>query len=137
MHAKEEFVSNMEKMKRLIPHTIKALDQLYASLHEDDVDVVNSGLYTTLPPGELRIELAYDMALYRRLRKAMGNNWIFTYRLFNEFIGAHFIYFEHKEFDVTLDIALELSQEFVEGQSCRLVVDHYQEPEPVYRVECE
>jgi hypothetical protein len=121
---KEKLIKRFENFYKLIPGTIEALSHL-----PDDGD-----LFTSLDPGELRVILPYDIPKYRIFRRKMGKNWVYKYRMFNEFLGCYHVNFEHKTTNINLKIDLELSLEGEHG--CKLVVDYYEQAKPVYKVEC-
>lgn len=120
---KERLIERFNHMQKLIPDTIQALSDL-----PDD-----GYIFTILDPGELWVTLDYNIANYRKYRREMGSNWLFLNRRFNELMGDYEMRFTHATLDVRLMIDLEMSED---GDVCKIVVDHYRKPEPVYRVEC-
>jgi hypothetical protein len=126
---KERLQKRLEKMQKVIPDTIEAMRSL------PELEFLH--LYATLGPGQLRLQMDYNVKKYKMLRKKLGANWIYQEKHFNNHIGAYFIEFKHKILDVSLDIELDMSTELVDGQSCRLVEIDKRPAQPVYKVECE
>jgi len=126
---RERLIERMKNLQNLIPNTMKAIEEL----PEFDFPC---HLSNVLDPGELQIDIEYNLQNYVILRRALGKNYKWQGRWFHGQIGCHFIEFKHKSLDIRLDIKLQLQEEFIEGQSCRLVVDNYTKPEPIYKMEC-
>lgn len=120
---KKELISRFNRIQKLIPDTIQALSDLPD----------NGDLFVNLDPGKLRVILDYDIPEYKKYRKEMGKSWLFQEQHFNELIGCYHVYFIHTTFKVKLTIDLQISKD---NNSCKLVVDHYRQAEPVYRLEC-
>ena len=136
MKNKEKLINRLLHNSQVIPDTISVIDELFSSLPDDIIKEVDKGLYVSLEPDKLRIEMPYNMPTYRKLRRALGTRWTYLKRHFNEYMGAHFIYFRHKKFDdISISIVLNLGG-ISDQYQCKLVVDHYRKPEPVYRMEC-
>lgn len=124
---KDRIIARMREMEKLIPDTIKALNMV-----PDGYD-----LYTSLPPGELRIQMDYNLQDYRVLRRRLRKNWTFKYRRFNQLTGCYYIYFANKSgLDVELVVELVLVDEQPVGQNCKLVIDRY-EQRPIFKVVCD
>lgn len=123
---KQRLIERMEKLQSLIPDTIRAVNEL-------PVVEFDCHLMTVLDPGKLCVEIDYDVEKYKLLRRKLNKNWRFIERHFNKHLGCYFAEFQHESLDVKLDIKMRVTEE---GETCKLIVDHYTNPQPVYRVEC-
>lgn len=123
---KERLIRRLGNMQDLIPDTIEAVKAL--------PELEFLGLYTILDPGTLRLQMDYDIKRYKLLRRALGSDWQYQYKRFNDYTGAFYIKFNHKFSDVLLTIQLDLS---TDGQACKLVKVGEQKPDPIYKVVCE
>lgn len=126
---REELIKEMERLQNLFPDTIKAINELPKFDFPCRLLLVTS-------PGELQLNIEYNLQNYIILRRALGKNYKFLGRWFHGRLGCHFIEFKHKSLEIRLDIKLQLQEEFIEGQSYKLVVDDYTKPEPIYKMEC-
>lgn len=123
---KQELIERMEGLKKLIPATIGAINDL--------PDVGN--LYTVLNPGQLRIQVDCVPTEYLALRRTLAKKWKYIGHRFSELTGNYYVYFEHRNFEkVILALELEFPVEFENGASCRLVETGHKTT-PLYGLEC-
>jgi hypothetical protein len=115
-------------MESLIADTITAINEL----PEIKFDC---RLSTVLPPGELQINMEYNLDDYKVLRRKLCKDYKFLRHWFHKTLGSYFVQFEHKRLNVKLDIQLKLKEDG--GTACKLEIDHWTKPEPVYKVICE
>lgn len=123
---KQKLIDRMNKLKKLIPNTIKAIHELPEIGY----------LYTSLDPGELQIQLIYNPNEYLSLRRMLAKRWKHIRHSFNDLTGNYYVYFRHRELeDIELHLELEIPTDFENGSSCRLVETGYRTA-VVYGLEC-
>jgi hypothetical protein len=119
-----KLVEKLEGLQKSIPDTIKAAKSLPLEFGE---------LYQITEPGELRIDMQYNVVQYRILRRFLKNDWKFVDKYFHENLGFWFSNFAHKRLEVDLKIGLELSSN--EEASCRRIKVG-EKTMPIYKMEC-
>lgn len=122
---KERLIKRMDEMESLIKDTIVATSELPEVNFDCSLSMVHD-------PGELQIDMMYDLDNYKILRRKLGKDYRFRRRWFHRTLGSYFVEFKHRTLNIKLDIRMSLN----ETTSCKLIVDHYTQPEPVYKVEC-
>lgn len=126
---KERLIKRLNHMQKLIPDTILAMQEL------PELEFLH--MYTTLNPGELQLQMDYNIKKYKILRRELAGEWKCRKKSFNEIMGTYFVEFRHKYLNVTLDVQLDMNTEPFAGQSCKLVEVGKRLPQSIYEVICD
>jgi hypothetical protein len=124
---KEKLISRLKELDKLIPATMIATGHIPNDIEGD--------LYTTLNPGELRINMGYEPKKYIKARRMLSKWWKYKRHHFNELTGNYYVYLDHRNLKIELALELEMPSEYQDGVSCKLIeVGH--RTEVIYGIEC-